>query len=116
PRSPAPPQFGGSAPTRDRWAHDSSTAVPEVPAVIPSISERTTPAAAEPRAATPRARHGWGSVTAADFRTVTELESADSDDELTSRLGELDRARLEDMARQGYLDGHDQGRRDGYEA
>jgi flagellar assembly protein FliH len=59
-------------------------------------------------------RSGWGAPTTATFRTVTELQAARDDDELETRLGELDRQRLEDLARQGYLDGHEQGSRNGY--
>ena len=77
--------------------------------MIPSTSARSS----QPRLA--HARPGWGPATAAAFRSVTELEAAADDDELESRLGDLDRARLEDMARQGYLDGHEQGLKTGYE-
>jgi flagellar assembly protein FliH len=78
--------------------------------VIPSTSARSS----QPRLA--HARPGWGPATTAAFRSVTELEAAADDDELESRLGDLDRARLDDMARQGYLDGHDQGVKTGYDA
>jgi flagellar assembly protein FliH len=57
-----------------------------------------------------------GAVTTAAFASVGELEAAADEAELTSRLGESDRARLEDMARQGYLDGHERGLSEGYRA
>jgi flagellar assembly protein FliH len=82
--------------------------------VIPSTSERISArtATAEPRLA--HARPRWGTATAATFQTVTELEAADDNEALETKLSDLDRARLDDMARQGYLDGHEHGVRDGY--
>jgi flagellar assembly protein FliH len=57
-----------------------------------------------------------GAVTTAAFASVGDLEAAADEAELTSRLGETDKARLEDMARQGYLDGHERGLGEGYRA
>jgi flagellar assembly protein FliH len=57
-----------------------------------------------------------GNVTTADFRSVTELQSATSDEDFSSRLAETDRARLRDMARRGHREGHEAGLREGYQA
>jgi flagellar assembly protein FliH len=57
-----------------------------------------------------------GAVTTAAFASVNDLEAATDEAELISRLGEVDKARLEDMARQGYLDAHERGLSEGYRA
>jgi flagellar assembly protein FliH len=79
--------------------------------LIPSTTA-AQPAALRP----PRRLARAGTVTTAAFRSVDELEAATSDEDFSSRLGDTDRSRLEDLARQGYLDGHGQGAREGYQA
>jgi flagellar assembly protein FliH len=83
--------------------------------VTPSISERSH----EARHATrrhpaertapdaPQRVVRAGTVTAASFRTVKELQAATADEEFLSGVAD-------DLARQGYLDGHEQGAIEGY--
>jgi flagellar assembly protein FliH len=77
--------------------------------VIPSISLMPDIAELAPRP------DAWGRVTTAAFLTVTELQEAEAADEsFGSRLNDAERARLDEMAEQGYRDGHDEGHSKGY--